>query len=157
MSVTIQKPGKDFDFSSNYKIYMKKCTKCQLETNNFGPNKKTRDGLKSICRICNNNFNKKYRRTKVGLISHIYSKQRSRSRNRGHEMPDYSNAELMEWMLNKDVFHELFLSWEQGGYNLGKVPSCDRLDDNQGYRLDNMRVVTWEENDRKGHESRKKN
>lgn len=49
-------------------------------------------------------------------------------------------------------FDELFNNWVRSGYDKMLKPSPDRLDNSKPYTLDNLELVTWAENDRRGHE-----
>lgn len=89
---------------------------------------------------------KRFRRTKSGLISGIYLRQKRSSKRRGHPVPDYTRNELCDWCLDQDIFHELFDKWEQSGYDKMLVPSCDRIDNHKGYFLKRLKIMTWQEN-----------
>lgn len=43
-------------------------------------------------------------------------------------------------------FKALWDSWVASDYKKNLIPSIDRLDDYRGYHLDNIRLVTWDEN-----------
>ena len=124
----------------------KKCITCnkekQLSDFNYPRNE---------CKKCKNIKNAAYRKTKKGLIASKYSCQIVTSRKRNHDKPDYTVDELQEWALNQDIFHKLFKSWEMSGYEKMLVPSFDRTDDYQGYSLDRLQIMTWQENKDKGH------
>jgi len=128
---------------------MKKCTKCGKLTDNFGPDKKTKDSLSSWCRDCYNKAMKARVRTREGLVTKIWGSQRRHSKKRGHVMPDYTLKELQEWVFSQNNFEELYKNWEVSDYNRMLVPSCDRLDDSKHYTLDNLQLITWKENDDK--------
>jgi hypothetical protein len=87
--------------------------------------------------------NKKYFRTKKGLVSKIYSAQKYNSKLRKHHQPNYTKEELEEWVFKQPYFDYLFKCWVESGYKKALVPSCDRLDDYKGYTFDNMRLTTW--------------
>lgn len=134
-------------------IQEKKCSVC-LESKPFNEYYKDithKDGVQSGCKIC---FNKKIQtkaRTKEGLISKIYYGQRHNSRVRGHNPPDYTRKELKEWLLNQQLYHELYYNWKASNYNVNLVPSCDRMDNSRGYSLNRLQLVTWAENKQNGH------
>jgi len=127
------------------------CTKCgePKPINRFNRHPETKDGKCSWCNDCKNIAIQEYQKTKDGLISTIYSTQRATSRKRGDPMPTYTLGELREWMFSQRVFHELYDNWKESGYNTRLRPSCDRLDDYKPYTLDNLRVVTWRENNQR--------
>jgi hypothetical protein len=94
-------------------------------------------------------------RTKRGLITTIYSHQRSKSRERNHELPDYSREELEKWLSTETNFNKLFDDWVKSNYSKWKTPSVDRINDYKPYCFSNIRLVTWEENFYKHHKDRK--
>lgn len=134
---------------------MKKCTKCWVESNNFSPCKKNKDGLYSQCRDCKNIATKSYSRTKDGLVTSIYSHQRRNSRMRWDSIPNYTLQELREWVFSQNNFEELYISWKESKYDKQIIPSIDRIDDYRWYSFDNIRQVTWEENRKRSYEDRR--
>ncbi len=122
-----------------------KCGKLKLAVD-FHKHKKGKHGLKSACKDCVNLHTKNYSRTKDGLAATIYSSQKQTSRKRGHDNPDYSLAELREWLFAKPEFTDLYEKWVESGYETQLSPSCDRFDDYKPYTFDNMRLTTWREN-----------
>lgn len=82
--------------------------------------------------------------------------QNSRSKRKGYPPPTYTANELREWLLSQEAFHKIFDEWVLSDRQIDKIPSCDRLDDYKGYSLDNIRIVTWKENNDK-HNSDKRN
>ena len=126
----------------------KVCRKCGIEKSfsEFHKHCSEPDGFRGRCRMCSNEITADIRKTKHGLITNIYSTQRRNSKDRPYGLPDYTNEELHVWMLSQSNFEELYNNWVESGYQKMLVPSCDRLDDYQGYALDNLRLVTWEEN-----------
>ena len=85
-------------------------------------------------------------------IRESYYNQIKASMKRGHVPPSYTLYELYDWALAQSVFHVLFDEWVDGGKKKKKKPSFDRLDDNVPYRLDNIQLMTWEENEQKAHD-----
>ena len=98
---------------------------------------------------------KEYYRTKKGMIGKIYDNQKLTSKHRGHPMPSYTKKELREWMYSQSKFHELYDKWKASGYDRWLKPSCDRIDDYKPYTLDNLQLMTWQENKDKGHRDRR--
>jgi len=115
----------------------------------FGKRTKYSDGLEYLCKECKRKDDLSYRRTVNGLITQIYSRQKSSSIKRGHPKPDYSKKELHNWIVSNVVFLELWKSWVVSGFNNMEKPSVDRLDDSVGYTFSNIQLVTWRENLRK--------
>ena len=134
----------------------KKCSRCGIEkpVEEFCKSKGSKDGRQYYCKECANQTNKEYFHSKKGLISKIYKSQKQHSRRRGHPLPTYSHQELQEWLYSQKKFHELCDNWKASGYKTALVPSCDRLDDYKPYTLDNLQIMTWQENMAKGHRDR---
>lgn len=130
-------------------IQTKLCSNLKCNTkkpiSEFSRNKNCKDGLLSICKDCSRLINKIYVKTEEGVISTIYNTQLTSSKHRRHIPPNYSKEELREW-LYINGFRALFDDWADSGYKKRMKPSCDRLDDNKGYSLDRLRLVTWGEN-----------
>jgi len=93
---------------------------------------------------------KKYRQSKIGLISVIYSHQKGSSKKRNHPAPNYSKQDLINWCLSKPIFHVLFKEWEKSEFHTYLSPSIDRKNDNIPYTMNNIQLMTWEENRLKG-------
>lgn len=89
--------------------------------------------------------------TKEGLVTKIYSHQKSSSKQRGHKSPAYSKQELSEWLQAQPLFHHLFHLWKVSNYDAMLVPSIDRIDNNIPYSFSNIQIMTWGENKAKGH------
>lgn len=135
----------------------KTCTVCKKEKDitEFGKRRRSKDGLKSYCKKCDYIRISSYEKTKKGLISRIYYSQTSSSKKRGHNPPEYSKAELSDWLLSQEIFQKLFKDWEDSGYRKMLKPSIDRLDDYKGYSLDRIQITTWGFNFDKGHKDRR--
>lgn len=127
---------------------MKICKKCGVVSDNFGRSK-NKDRLNNWCKDCHNEHNKRYNRTENGLVKCMYSGQKKGSRKRGHALPNYTLGELRAWVFAQKNFKELYNNWKKSGYKKDLVPSCDRLDDNKPYALNNLQLITWEENFKK--------
>jgi hypothetical protein len=147
--------------SKNFKVYKKWDTKiCSSCGENkilseFYKHKKNKDGLRYFCKECNKSKTIKYQRTEKGLIYKIYEKQRVSSKKRKHNPPNYTKEELCEWVLSQDNFKNLYKNWVDSNYFTKLTPSIDRLDDYKPYTLNNIQVVTWEENLNKSYNDRK--
>ena len=128
---------------------MKKCTKCKEEKGlkEFTRDNSKKSGYSSWCKICKSN----YRRSKNGLVSKIYNSQRVTSKKRKHLQPQYTKKELEDWMFKQKNFDELYKKWVYSGYEKLLSPSVDRLNDYKCYSFDNIRLVTWRENNKKSH------
>ena len=134
----------------------KVCTKCGEEKaiSEFYKRNDRKCGVISKCKACSSNDTKIYRRTKDGFISQIYSDQLSSSKNRNFHSPTYTKQELKDWLFSQGLFHRLYNIWIKSGFVKKLRPSCDRLNDYDGYSLDNLQLITWGNNERKGHDDR---
>lgn len=134
---------------------MKECIKCGIITNDFHIKNSNKDGLHNECKNCRNESVREYQKTKNGLITEIYSHQKLSSKQRNHLMPTYTKLELKVWCFAQKLFHELYDNWKSSNYQNDLIPSVDRLNDYSGYSLDNIQLMTWRENEQKGHNDMK--
>jgi hypothetical protein len=110
-------------------------------------------GVQNECKECTKkrvreNYQKvgnSYDTTERGVIRVIYKTQRRHSRLRGHDQPSYTKQQLKTW-LYENGFSDLYKAWIESGMENLLKPSVDRINDNHGYTLDNIRLVTWREN-----------
>jgi len=121
---------------------MKYCYECRISKE-----KKLFRKHRLICRKCEQNKFNIYTKTIDGLITRIYSSQKSNSKSRGMVNPLYSKIELKDWLFRQNNFIKLYKNWQDNDYVKEKKPSVDRLIDNLPYSLDNIRLVTWKENE----------
>ena len=94
----------------------------------------------------------KYRKTKKGLICVIFNNEKIRCKKLKWPAPNYDLIQFRNWILSQDVFHELYKAWVASDYNQDLKPSIDRIDDYKFYALNNIRIVTWKENNDRGSE-----
>lgn len=108
-------------------------------------------------KLNNNSWTKKYEKTKKGFLVRLYRNMKSRVDGiqktkhhlyAGKFLLDKSN--FYEWAINQQKFHELFLEWENAGYERRLCPSVDRIDSSLGYETSNMEFVPFHENCRRG-------
>ncbi len=127
---------------------VKRCTKCGVEKRYtlFSKSKGTVDGLFSWCKLCNQKSTEEYHKTKNGLVTKIYSRQKDSSRSRGQKQPSYTLDELRDFIFSTNNFHILYDNWKNSGYKKDLIPSIDRIEENQGYIISNLELVTWVEN-----------
>ena len=133
-------------------IEVKKCSKCNFYKNisEFYGRSRSLKGVRASCKLCDLEYALIRGRTKDGLITKMFSNQRRRSKHRGHNLPSYTKDEFYKWVYNKEIFHKLYNTWKDNNYKQNLVPSVDRIDDNIGYSIGNIQLVTWEENNHKG-------
>lgn len=116
----------------------------------------------TCCRSCTNlrrptkpeedlfNWEKHYH-SKEGKLAHMYQQHKRRCSLKGWPQPSYSQEELITWGMSLTEYHEIFDAWTKSGYLKSLSPSIDRLDDYQSYSLNNIRMVTWDVNNKKGY------
>ena len=127
------------------------CSHCKEEKDFsfFSSNKRNPDGKQNECKQCNKDKLNKKIRTKDGFVSFTYKVQKQSSRKRGHRLPEYTEDELYEWLYSQTLFHELFSEWKLSGYNKWLKPSVDRKYNDIHYCINNIQLMTWQENDNK--------
>ena len=59
--------------------------------------------------------------------------------------------EFIRWLIEDTEYRILRLAWQESGYQKNLAPSIDAIDPNIGYTLDNIQLLTWKENNQKGH------
>ena len=138
---------------------MKKCFKCRetKELDKFYKHKGMADGHLNKCidctkkdtsnndRVYSNRVLDSYDRTQKGVIRVMYKTQVRNSKSRKMNLPDYTKEQFKEWLYSNN-FEKLYNEWVNSGFDKNKKPSADRLDDFKPYTLNNIRLVTWEEN-----------
>jgi len=135
------------------------CYRCKVEKNVSEFGKQSNNsivGIRTVCKECCKVDTEKFRRTKPGLASLIYSIQKVHSKSRGHVPPSYTRQELIKWLMEQPGFHKAFEYWSRNGYKKDFVPSVDRFDDKKSYTMDNIRIVHWKINNDKNRQQIKK-
>jgi len=129
------------------------CPKCNClkPLHKFSRNSRRKDGVQIYCKKCLKTIIEDYKHTKYGLMSLIYSSQCGSSKRRCAELPKYTRSDLFNWAIKQDKFSILFDNWENSNYKKDLIPSVDRIDDYKSYTIDNIQLMTWEENSIKGH------
>ena len=136
----------------------KVCSKCKIEKplEKFGKNKTKKDGYQYYCKKCMRDADLEYSHTKKGVVARIYGSQVESSKRRDHQLPTYTKQELKEWLFSQPLFHKLFDNWKRLDFQSEYRPSVDRKNDEIGYTMANIQLMTWEENNQKGYATRKK-
>lgn len=133
----------------------KTCSKCNeaKEYAEFSKSKSCKDGYQGTCKACVVIRNRDYSRTPKGRMAYIYATQGTSSKARNHPKPTYTAAELYAWA-QANGLGGLMVTWEASGYSKDLCPSVDRIDTTKGYAFDNIRLVTWKENNDVQYEDR---
>lgn len=95
------------------------------------------------------NATQRYRKTPKGVLTNIYDHQRRRCKQYGYSLL-YSLEEFQMHFINDQHYLELFGKWEQCGYKYYDKPSVDRINPDLDYSFNNIQMITWEENRKKG-------
>ena len=86
------------------------------------------------------NPTQKFRKTKKGVLTNSYSKQKKRY------SVDYTLKQLHARFLNDSRFDRLFNEWVKSGYNKQFKPTVDRIYYKKPYTLRNIHCMTWADN-----------
>lgn len=135
---------------------LKNCKRCKQDKtlDCFSVAQSNKGGYSHVCKPCVVSRNQEYWKTPVGRMSAIYATQVTSSDQRKHPRPTYTREELTSWALLNGL-ESLVAGWRESGYLKELVPSVDRHNPNNPYTLDNIRLVTWKENNDKAYEDRK--
>jgi len=87
-------------------------------------------------------------------MSQVFATQTMASKQRQHQPPGYTRAELLDWAYSNGL-QNLWETWRDSNYDKALIPSVDRKNPTHGYCLKNIRLVTWTENNEKAYEDRK--
>jgi len=130
-----------------------KCNKCEMVFIADVASAKHRG--QKVCKSClaiPTIFNSDHK----ALAQRLFSHTRFNARKRDMALPTWRNhVELQEWLENQPNFETMFKQWEESGFDKELTPSIDRLDNNRSYELDNIQLVMWEENNRRGAQLKK--
>lgn len=117
-------------------------------TGPFGKSASTSDGLYPLCKACINERQKRRNTTPKGKAITAWQSILKRAENRNGSNRTYATVkvqitrkEFMAWAV------PAFTEWMKA--NPEQVPSVNRIDDNQGYILENLEVIEWGENSRR--------
>jgi hypothetical protein len=140
----------EYDEQGNRGITCNTCKTFKTE-DNYSRNVTAWLGIKTSCKDCYNLQKKSWSKTKEGVIQTIWDAQKRSCKTRRMQYPSYSKEWFFEWCLNQDLFHILFEDWINSNYEKRMKPSVDRKDNFISYEKDNIQLMTWGENERKGN------
>lgn len=133
-----------------YSSTCKECTKLRSH-NNYEKRKNTEDFI-----IHRGEYAKVYRqstkRTKEGWYTKTYGRMKRDNKNKFNLPLPFSKEEFIAWINYNylEKFNKLFQKYVESDCDKYLNPSIDRIDDYKSYTFDNMQLLTWEENDKKG-------
>ena len=100
-------------------------------------------------KTCLSKINYKY--TKSGVLATIYDGQKRHFyKKKKSFQPNYSLESLRNKFMFSSQFNRLYNRWKKSGYNSWLKPSVDRINSKNGYRLNNLQILTWKQNCDKG-------
>lgn len=108
--------------------------------------------IKSLSESLNMN-NLKYSRTIKGIITNLYSSMRRRARIYNREI--LSKSDFLKW-LDLKLLKSIFENYQNNWYLKKLKPSIDRINNNWWYIINNIQLITWEENYNKSRNDLKK-
>lgn len=134
----------------------KNCKKCLnvKSLTEFSKSTGNKDGYSHQCKECKAEHSRNYYKTLPGVVTRIYNNELQASKQRKHLAPSYNKQELSDWLYKQDL-SSLFNTWVKSNYDKNLSPSVDRINSTKGYSFDNIRLVTWQENNDVAYEERK--
>jgi len=151
----------------------KKCFKCNKikPLSDFYRHSQMPDGHLNKCKECNKidvrenykkniNYYREYDKNRIRnnldyIFSHRYSGMKTRENGRGFHKYNVigkgicSKKKFIQWCHQDSVlktFIILYNNWVKNNYIRTMCPSIDRINNNKGYMLDNIRWITQSEN-----------
>lgn len=85
-----------------------------------------------------------------GKLLGMYRSQHATSKKRKHAPPNYTLEEFKKWA-EAQGYRQLYEAWVNSGYEWRTAPSADRLDNDVSYQIDNLQLITFQENEAKAH------
>lgn len=128
---------------------MKTCIACEITKplTDFPIHRGFTDGRRSTCKKC---FCVQQKSDLPRFIRKIYATQKLSSALRSHPAPSYTLKELTDWANKQPQLTPLWEAYQASGHLRDLAPSIDRVNSNLPYTLDNLELVTWEVNNRRG-------
>lgn len=93
----------------------------------------------------------KYKETPKGVLNTIYRNQKNKEKRKGIKV-EYTYKEFKEKYLKDSIFIKLYNNWISNNCESRYKPSFDRIDHLKNYSFDNLQIITWEENNKKGRQ-----
>ena len=126
-------------------IRYKKCNKCNKRKllSKYSYRRDGKDKTQAVCIPCLHKANIEYSKTDKHIITSLYAKQKSKSKERGHPPPVYTKKELHQYIVKHPDYKIIYDNWINSSCNKWFRPSIDRLDNSKGYSFDNIRLTTW--------------
>ncbi len=93
--------------------------------------------------------NRKYRKTPKGQLTNAFQHIKERSIKYNLEL-DFDLMYLHKKFLNDKNYLSLFKKWVRSGFHYYEIPSIDRVNPDKGYLKDNIQIIPWYENRKKG-------
>ena len=97
----------------------KTCKSCKKikPCSKFNKHSLLKDGLNTRCKKCVRTQGIEKNRTEHGCISRILSRQKGKSKKRGHLPPAYSKKQLTKWIYDNG-FKKIYDKWVSSGYDI---------------------------------------
>ena len=126
-------------------IKYKKCNKCNKKKllNQYSYRQAGKDKTRAICNPCLAKNIIRYNKSDRHIVTSLYVKQKTKSKERGHPPPTYTKKELHQYIINHPDYKIIYDNWIKNNCNKWFRPSIDRLDTSKGYSFDNIRLTTW--------------
>lgn len=134
---------------------MKNCIRCLTDQpiENFNKSKSTIGGYRNTCKSCTREQAKKSSKNLVPTILRTYHKQKARTRVKKLPEIGYNKKQLYDYLICNDEFILLHKEWAESGFKKELSPTIDRINPMLGYSFDNIQIMSWGENNRKGRHS----
>ena len=108
-----------------------------------------RDKNPDKVRAWNKESRLKAKYTHKAWFTNVYGRMKSSSKSRENCPLLFSKLEFIDWIYSLNGhFEKLHQEWVKSGFKKDLVPSVDRKDDYKGYSFDNIKLTTWEINNK---------